>query len=70
VTPDALRAIARDPSRHELTRRAAREALVALHAVRVRLAVDAQAPRHERPDGDAAVVCVLGPAPLPNGGVL
>lgn len=47
------------------TRRAAAEALHALDALEIRLALDAGCARHERPDGDAAVVATLGPAPAP-----
>lgn len=67
MTPASLRALARDPARDPLTRRAAQEALVALDAVRVRLAVDAGAERHERPD-EGGVRVVLGPAPVQSGG--
>ena len=42
------------------TRRAAAEALHALDALEIRLALDAGCARHERPDGDAAVVATLG----------
>ena len=69
MTPDALRAIARDPARDPLTRRAASEALDALDAVRVRLAVDAGAPMHQRPD-EGGVRVVLGPVPAQAGGAL
>ena len=64
-----LRAIARDPARDPLTRRAASEALAALDAVRVRLAVDAGAPMHQRPD-EGGVRVVLGPVPAQAGGAL
>ncbi len=47
------------------TRRAAAEALHALDALEIRLALDAGCARHERPDGDAAVVATLGHAPTP-----
>ena len=47
------------------TRRAAVEALHALDALEIRLALDAGCARHERPDGDAAVVATLGHAPAP-----
>lgn len=69
MTPADLRALAHDPGRNPLTRRAASEALVALDAVRVRLAVDAGAERHERPD-EGGVRVVLGPAPVQTGGAL
>lgn len=64
-----LRALAHDPNAPALTRRAASEALAALDAVGVRLAVDAGAERHERPD-EGGVRVVLGPAPKPIGGTL
>lgn len=69
MTPADLRALAHDPARDPLTRRAASEALAALDAVRVRLAVDAGAERHERPD-EGGVRVVLGSAPQPIGGTL
>ena len=47
------------------TRRAAAEALHALDALEIRLALDAGCARHERPDGADAVVATLGPAPAP-----
>ena len=64
-----LRAIARDSARDPLPRRAASEALAALDAVRVRLAVDAGAPMHQRPD-EGGVRVVLGPVPVQAGGAL
>lgn len=65
---------ARDFSRAELariarlgatpeTRRAAAEALRALDALTVRLALDTGCATHERADGADAVVATLGPAP-------
>ena len=47
------------------TRRAAAEALHALDALEIRLALDAGCARHERPDGADAVVATLGHAPAP-----
>ena len=67
MSPAELHAIARDPARDPLTRRAASEALDALDAVRVRLAVDAGAPMHQRPD-EGGVRVVLGPVPVPADG--
>ena len=61
MTLTELATIARDPARDPLTRRAASEALAAIDAVRVRLAVDAGAPTHQRPD-EGGVRVVLGPA--------
>lgn len=56
-----LATIARDPKRPHLTRQAAREALHALDRVKIRLALDAGAPTHERAVGEDRVV-ILGPA--------
>lgn len=69
MTRADLLQLSRDPHAPALTRRAALEALAALDAVRVRLAVDAGAERHERPD-EGGVRVVLGPAPVPIGGTL
>lgn len=60
MTRADLRAIARDPARDPLTRRAASEVLASLDALDVRLAVDAGAVSHERPD-EGGVRVVLGP---------
>jgi hypothetical protein len=46
------------------TRRAAAEALHALDALNVRIALDTGCATHERPDGADAVVATLGPAPV------
>lgn len=60
-----LRALAGDAKRPHLTRQAAREALLALDRVDIRLALDAGAPTHERAAGDDRVV-ILGPEPKPE----